>query len=206
MARIVRRNDSAPKILATACRSHLLAVALLCSSAAALGGCVLPPLEELESTGSVDTPGADASLGPDAFMGADAGVDASLSSDTSGGGGGGPSGEASDDFKAVAQTLRDNCAACHGASPLQAGNNNFSMPGGKESTDAEIWESLVGVDTTEGNPIVAAGDAASSALYVRLTLDPSDSEYMPSTGWSDPDGADAAIEAIRVWIDAGAEY
>ena len=137
-------------------------------------------------------------------FGGDGGTSANNGVDDTGGmdtGGMNNTGNFTPEFVAVANIIAPNCgqSACHGPLP----NGQFSFPTGVNATTAEIQAALQNPNPTlSGNRLVTPSAPDSSEIYVRITLMDNDALRMPTTGPLQP----MAIETIRAWIAAGANY
>lgn len=88
----------------------------------------------------------------------------------------------------VAPILADKCVACHGEKKQK----------GRLRLDS--FEALM--KGGENGAVVTAGDAKESELYVRVTLQPEDEDFMPAD--SKPALTPDEIKTIELWIAAGA--
>jgi len=88
----------------------------------------------------------------------------------------------------VAPILERNCSVCHGAEKQKAGLRLDSY--------ASILKGA------ESGLVVKPGDVKGSELYRRITLPPTDDDFMPSEG--KPPLAPADIAVLEKWIAAGA--
>ncbi|MCH7690562.1 MAG: hypothetical protein IIA17_05905 [candidate division Zixibacteria bacterium] len=117
-------------------------------------------------------------------------------SPTDGGGNGGGNGGTTDTVSFandVRPILLASCAiaACHGSAPIQGGLNMGTAS----------WSAIRAASGTNGGLAVVAGNASSSTLYTKTTLNPPFLSRMP---FGRTPLSTAQQIAIRDWIDQGA--
>lgn len=100
------------------------------------------------------------------------------------------SARAEDTFYAqrVAPILEQKCVVCHGEKKQR----------GKLRLDTFAWLMKGG----ENGPVIKPGDAKDSELFVRITMNPEDEDFMPAD--SKPPLTRDEVKVLELWIAAGA--
>ncbi len=101
-----------------------------------------------------------------------------------------PTARAEDAFfdKRVAPILEQKCVACHGGEKQK----------GKLRLDSFIHLMRGG----EGGPVVKAGQPKASELFIRVTMQPEDEDFMPAD--NKPPLTPDEVKVLELWIAAGA--
>ena len=94
--------------------------------------------------------------------------------------------------------LTAKCIDCHQA-PRKDSRGRVRKPKGDLRLDGRSWILQGG----SGGPVLEAGDAEGSELFLRVTLDEDDPDLMPSKGER---LSDREVATLRAWIDGGAGF
>ncbi|NNE93687.1 MAG: hypothetical protein HKN23_18715 [Verrucomicrobiales bacterium] len=101
--------------------------------------------------------------------------------------------------KEILPILKKSCMDCHKA-PYEEDGRLKKPKAGLRLDGA--WAITMG---SENGAVVDPGKADESELFIRVTLDPDDDDFMPPSGKADP-LTEKEVAVFKKWIDEGADF